>query len=51
MDYVGLVSDIWPLFVGFIVLVMSISKLMTRVEVLEEKVKALFDLHNNGKGN
>jgi hypothetical protein len=47
VDYVGLISDIWPVFVGFIVLVMSISKLMTRVEVLEEKVKSLFDLYNN----
>ena len=47
MEYVGLVSDLWPMFLAFVVLVMSISRLMARVDVLEEKVKSLFSLWND----
>lgn len=47
MEYVELVSAVWPLFVGFIVLVLSIGKIMSRTDVLEEKVKSLFDIINN----
>jgi len=33
--------------VGFIVLVLTLGKLMSRMDVVEEKIKTLFDLWNN----
>jgi hypothetical protein len=47
MDYVDLIAQIWPIFVGFIILVLTLGKLMSRTDVLEEKVKTLFELWNN----
>lgn len=49
MEYVELVSAIWPIFLGFIVLVLSIGKLMSRMDVVEEKIRTLFDLFNSKK--
>jgi len=46
MEYVDLISSIWPIFVGFIILVLTIGKLMSRMDVVEEKIKTLFDLWN-----
>ena len=46
MEYVDLIGSIWPIFVGFIVLVLTLGKLMSRMYVVEEKVKTLFDLWN-----
>ena len=46
MEYVDLISSIWPIFVGFIILVLTIGKLMYRMDVVEEKVKTLFELWN-----
>jgi len=46
MEYVDLISSIWPIFVGFIILVLTIGKLMSRMDVVEEKLKTLFDLWN-----
>ena len=46
MEYVDLISSIWPIFVGFIILVLTIGKLMSRMDVVVEKIKTLFDLWN-----
>ncbi len=46
MEYVDLISSIWPIFVGFIILVLTIGRLMSRMDVVEEKVKTLFELWN-----
>ena len=46
MEYVDLISSIWPVFVGFIILVLTLGKLMSRMDVVEEKVKTLFELWN-----
>mgnify|MGYP001439222550 FL=1 len=46
MEYVDLISSIWPIFVGFIILVLTIGKLMSRMDVVEDKIKTLFDLWN-----
>ena len=46
MEYVDLISSIWPIFVGFIILVLTIGKLMSRMDVVEEKVKTLFERWN-----
>ena len=49
MEYVELISSLWPVFVGFIVLVLSIGRLMSRMDVAEEKIKTLFELWNKNK--
>ncbi len=46
MEYVDLISSIWPIFVGFIVRVLTLGRLMSRMDVVEEKVKTLFELWN-----
>ena len=46
MEYVDLISSIWPIFVGFIILVLTIGKLMSRMDVVEDKIKTLFDFWN-----
>lgn len=44
---ISVINEYWGPMVGFILLVMTLSKLMSRVEVLEEKVKQLFSLWND----
>jgi hypothetical protein len=39
----------WPIALGAITLIIVLSKLDLRVVVIEEKVKALFDLINRKK--
>jgi hypothetical protein len=41
------ISSIWPVFVGIITLVITLSKMHSSITVLEDKVKVLFDLYNN----
>jgi len=50
VEYIDLIGSIWPIFVGFIVLVLTLGKLMSRMDVVEEKLKTLFDLWNNRNG-
>jgi hypothetical protein len=49
MDTVEILIKAWPVFMGFIALVIVLAKMDVRIGVLEEKVKSLFDLHNKGK--
>ena len=44
-----LINSLWPRFIGFITLVVVLSQMYMRIQVLEEKVKTLFDLHNKSK--
>jgi hypothetical protein len=44
-----LINSLWPVFIGFITLVVVLSQMYMRIQVLEEKVKTLFDLHNKSK--
>ena len=46
MEYVELISAVSPVFLGFVVLVLSIGKLMSRMDVVEDKIKTLFELWN-----
>ena len=46
VDYVDLISSLWPIFVGFITLVIILGKLHADVDVLKEKVRTLFELWN-----
>ena len=46
MDVVELLIKAWPVLFAIVTLIIVLSKLDLRVVVLEEKVKALFDLVN-----
>ena len=41
-----LLADLWPVFVGFITLVIVLAKMHSSIEVLRDKVKTLFQLYN-----
>ena len=45
-EVVGVISSMWPIFVGFISLVIVLAKLHGDIIVLKEKVKVAFDLIN-----
>jgi hypothetical protein len=49
MDALDLLVKISPLLLALITLIIVLSKLDLRVAVLEEKVKALFDLINKNR--
>ena len=46
MSALDLIMKAWPILLGIITLIIVLSKLDLRVAVVEEKVKALFDLIN-----
>jgi hypothetical protein len=46
MDTVELLLKGWPVIFALITLIIVLSKLDLRVAVVEEKIKALFDLVN-----
>jgi len=49
MSALDLIMKAWPLLLGVITLIIVLSKLDLRVAVVEEKLKALFDLINKRK--
>jgi len=46
-DILLVISRLWPLFLGFITLVIVLAKMHSAITVLEEKVKVAFDLINS----
>jgi hypothetical protein len=46
MDLIDNIMKLWPVFLAFVTLVIVLAKADNRIAVLEEKVKALFDLYN-----
>ena len=42
----ALLMKMWPLFIGFITLVIVLAKMHATIQVLEEKVKVAFQLIN-----
>ena len=45
-DVLLTLSRLWPVFLGFITLVIVLAKMHSAITVLEEKVKVAFDLIN-----
>ena len=45
-DWINTISSLTPIFVGFITLVVVLAKMHYSIESLTEKVKILFDFHN-----
>ena len=41
-----LINSLWPIFIGFITLVVVLSQMYMRIQVLEEKVKVLEEVIN-----
>ncbi len=46
MNTLELLLSLWPVFVGFITLVIVLAQMYMRIQVLEEKVKVAFELIN-----
>jgi hypothetical protein len=46
IEAIDLFVKLWPVLVGFIVLIVTLAQSHYRIKVLEEKVKTLFDLVN-----
>ena len=40
------INEYWQIFIGFITLVVILSKMRVDIDVLKDKVKILFDLWN-----
>lgn len=47
MEIVDFLSKIWPIAIGFVTLIIVLAKMDGRLNTVEEKVKALFDLWNH----
>ena len=47
VEIFGLLMKMWPLFLGFITLVIVLAKMHGDIIVLKEKVKVAFDLINS----
>ena len=45
-DSLNLLASLWPIFLGFVTLVIVLAKMHSSIEVLREKVRTLFDLYN-----
>jgi hypothetical protein len=45
-NYLQLLDSLWPIFLGFITLVIVLAKMHTSIEVLRDKVQTLFQLYN-----
>ena len=41
-----MLSKLWPMFVAFILLIVTLAQSHYRIKVLEEKVKVVFELIN-----
>lgn len=46
VSFLDYINTGWPIFVGFITLVMVLAKMHTNIETLNEKVRVLFELYN-----
>ena len=46
IDAITIVSKLWPIFVAFILLIVTLAQAHYRIKVLEEKVKVAFGLIN-----
>jgi len=45
------VMAMWPIFLGFITLVVVLAKMHAEIDTLKEKVKTLFNLFNSRRGD
>ena len=50
MDAIMIISKLWPIFVAFILLIVTLAQAHYRIKVLEENVKVAFELINKLSG-
>ena len=48
-ESIDLLIKLWPILIGFITLVIVLAQMYSRINVLEDKVRTLFDLFNREK--
>ena len=46
MDWLDIISALWPVAVGFAALIFWLAKSYADIEVLKDKVRVLYELHN-----
>ena len=46
LEVMTIISKAWPIFLGFILLIVTLAQAHYRIKVLEEKVKVAFELIN-----
>lgn len=46
---IPVVNTVWPIMIAFVGLVIVLAKMHASIQTLQEKVKVLFDLHNQKK--
>ena len=46
---VSSLMEFWPVAITFVTIVIVLAKMHYAIQVLEDKVKTLFDLHNSKK--
>ena len=44
-----LLIQLWPILIGFVTLVIVLAQMHSKISVLEEKVRTLFELFNREK--
>ena len=44
-----LLIQLWPILIGFVTLVIVLARMHSKIGVLEEKVRTLFELFNREK--
>ena len=50
MDAIMIISKLWPIFVAFILLIVTLAQAHYRIKVLEENIKVAFELINKLSG-
>lgn len=45
-ESIDLLIQLWPILLGFITLVIVLAQMHSKIGVLEEKVRTLFELYN-----
>ncbi len=48
-EALSIISALWPVFLGFITLVVVLARMHYNLESLGDKVKVLFDFHNKNQ--
>ena len=46
LEIITIITKLWPMFVAFILLIVTLAQSHYRIKVLEEKVKVVFELIN-----
>jgi len=45
-EILSILSQLWPMLIAFVLLIVTLAQSHYRIKVLEEKVKSAFDLIN-----